>query len=192
MGTVLVEAGFAVLEVPLNSPRPFDSIKVLAAGHPECLVGAGTVMTVEEVDQVSASGGRLIVMPHADLEIVRHAKAAGLACVPGVATPTEAFAALRAGSDALKLFPGELLGPSVLKSMRAVLPRETMVLPVGGVGEDNLAAFWAAGATGFGIGSSLYQAGRAVDDVAARARRLVARMNEIRGAAIDGAQRMRA
>jgi 2-dehydro-3-deoxyphosphogalactonate aldolase len=162
-----------VLEVPMNSPRPIDSIRLLAAAHPMILVGAGTVMTTAEVDQVAEAGGRLIVMPHADLAVVRHARARGLACAPGVATPTEGFAALAAGADALKLFPGEMLTPAVLKALRAVFPRDVLMIPVGGVNETTMPAYWAAGADGFGIGSALYKPGATVADVTARARALV-------------------
>lgn len=173
IGMVLVNAGFSVLEVPLNSPQPIDSIRLLAAAHPLALVGAGTVMTTADVDAVAAAGGRLIVMPHADLAVVGHAKARGLLCVPGVATPTEGFAALAAGADALKLFPGEMLTPVVLKALRAVFPRDVLMIPVGGVSEKTMADYWAAGADGFGIGSSLYQPGATAAEVAERARILV-------------------
>jgi 2-dehydro-3-deoxyphosphogalactonate aldolase len=182
IGKVLAAAGIRILEVPMNSPQPLESIRILSHGLPACLIGAGTVMSAADVDGVAAAGGRLIVMPHADLAVVRHAKARGLACVPGVATPTEAFAALAAGADALKLFPGEMLTPSVLKAMRAVLPKETLVLPVGGVSEENMAQFWAAGANGFGIGSSLYKPGRSAAEVSARARSLLARVAELHAA----------
>jgi 2-dehydro-3-deoxyphosphogalactonate aldolase len=180
IGAVLVAAGFSVLEVPLNSPRPIDSIGALAAAHPQALVGAGTVMRPDEVDQVADAGGRLIVMPHADLAIVRHAKARGLICVPGVATPTEGFAAVAAGADALKLFPGEMLTPSVIKALRAVFPREVMMIPVGGVSEKTLPDYWAAGADGFGIGSALYKPGATVAEVAVRARQLVQTVRTLR------------
>ena len=170
-GRAIVEAGFRVLEVPLNSPRPIDSIARLAAAlGDEVLVGAGTVMTPANVDAVATAGGRLIVMPHADTTVIRAAKAAGLLCVPGVATPTEVFAALDAGADALKLFPAEQATPAVLKAWRAVLPREVPVLPVGGITPDNMAPWVAAGAAGFGIGSALYTPGRSLDDTASRAR----------------------
>ncbi|HEX2891152.1 2-dehydro-3-deoxy-6-phosphogalactonate aldolase [Vineibacter terrae] len=173
IGAALVGAGFTVLEVPLNSPRPIDSIRQLATAHPAALVGAGTVMTTAEVDQVAAAGGQLIVMPHADLAVVRHARARGLACAPGVATPTEGFAALAAGADALKLFPGEMLTPAVLKALRAVFPRDVLMIPVGGVSEATMPAYWAAGADGFGIGSALYKPGATAADVARRAGALV-------------------
>ncbi|WP_426661521.1 2-dehydro-3-deoxy-6-phosphogalactonate aldolase [Rhodanobacter aciditrophus] len=170
-GRAIVAAGFRVLEVPLNSPQPFDSIALLAeALGANVLVGAGTVMTPAQVDAVAHAGGRLIVMPHADAAVIRAAKAAGLLCVPGVATPTEAFAALAAGADGLKLFPAEQFSPAVLKAWRAVLPREVPVLPVGGIAPDTMAPWIAAGAAGFGIGSALYAPGRTLDDTAQRAR----------------------
>ncbi|MCW5748730.1 MAG: 2-dehydro-3-deoxy-6-phosphogalactonate aldolase [Alphaproteobacteria bacterium] len=174
IGAALVDAGFTILEVPLNSPQPIDSIRQLAAAHPGVMVGAGTVMTPADVDAVAAAGGRLIVMPHADLAIVRHARARGLLCVPGVATPTEGFAALAAGADGLKLFPGEMLTPVVLKALRAVFPRDTLMIPVGGVSEKTMPGYWAAGADGFGIGSALYKPGVTTADMARRARTLVA------------------
>lgn len=170
-GRAIVDAGFRMLEVPLNSPRPIDSIAKLAAAlGNDVLVGAGTVMTPSNVDAVATAGGRLIVMPHADTTVIRAAKAAGLLCVPGVATSTEAFAALDAGADALKLFPAEQAAPAVLKAWRAVLPREVPVLPVGGITPDSMVPWVAAGAAGFGIGSALYAPGRSLDDTAQRAR----------------------
>lgn len=171
IGRVLVEAGFRMLEVPLNSPQPFESIRRLAdALGDEYLVGAGTVLDAADVAKVADAGGRLIVMPHADVAVIRAAKAAGLFSVPGVATPTEAFAALGAGADALKLFPAEQSSPAVLKAWRAVLPKSLAVLPVGGIAPDNMGPWLAAGANGFGIGSSLYAPGRPASEVAARAR----------------------
>jgi 2-dehydro-3-deoxyphosphogalactonate aldolase len=157
--------------VPLNSPRPFESIAALRATlPPEVLLGAGTVMKVEEIPALKAAGGELVVMPHADTALIRAAKAEGLLCIPGVATPTEAFAARAAGADALKLFPAEALPPLVLKAWRAVLPPALRVLPVGGVTPDSLAAWRAAGAGGAGLGSALYAPGRSAADVGARAR----------------------
>jgi 2-dehydro-3-deoxyphosphogalactonate aldolase len=162
----LMDEGFRVLEVPLNSPRPFESIRRLAevAGR-DCLIGAGTVVDVADVGRVREAGGRIVVMPHADVTIVRAAKAQGLACVPGVATLTEAFAALAAGADGLKMFPAEALPPGALKAWRAVLPQDTLVFAVGGMRPDNLAPYWAAGASGFGTGSNLYAPGSAPADV---------------------------
>jgi 2-dehydro-3-deoxyphosphogalactonate aldolase len=170
IGAVLVEAGFRVLEVPLNSPRPFESIRQLARASGErCLVGAGTVINPADVRRVRDAGGRLIVMPHADSAVIEEAKALGMVCVPGVATPTEAFAALAAGADALKMFPAEALPPAALKAWRAVLPRETLVFVVGGIRPDSMAPYWSAGASGFGTGSNLYAPGAEVDAVRANA-----------------------
>jgi 2-dehydro-3-deoxyphosphogalactonate aldolase len=170
IGAALVAHGFAILEVPLNSPRPFDSIGTLASLFGErCLVGAGTVTGVDAVTRVNAAGGRLIVMPHADVAVIREARRQGMICVPGVATPTEAFAALAAGADGLKMFPAEQLPPPVLKAWRAVLPEGTLLVPVGGITPEKLAAYWEAGAAGFGTGSSVYKPGATVPDVTAAA-----------------------
>jgi len=163
VGDALVDAGFRILEVPLNSPRPFESIRLLADRHGDrCLIGAGTVVRVDQVAQVRAAAGRIVVMPHGDTAIIREAKAQGLVCVPGVATPTEAFAALDAGADGLKMFPAEGMPPAVLRAWRAVLPKDTLVFAVGGMKPDNLDGYWAAGADGFGTGSNLYRPGTAV------------------------------
>ncbi|MBP6901407.1 MAG: 2-dehydro-3-deoxy-6-phosphogalactonate aldolase [Burkholderiaceae bacterium] len=170
VGDALFEAGFRTLEVPLNRPGALDAIAILAARAPaDALIGAGTVLEPAQVDAVAAAGGRLIVMPHADTAVIARAKALGLRCAPGVFTATEAFAALRAGADALKLFPAEVLGPAGLKALRAVLPAGVPLWPVGGVSPDTLAAWRAAGATGFGIGSALYPEGAPADQVARRA-----------------------
>ena len=166
VGGALVDNGFRILEVPLNSPEPFDSIARLARAFGErCLTGAGTVLRVADVARVADAGGKLIVMPHADLAIVREAKRVGLVCLPGVATPTEAFAALDAGADGLKMFPAEQLSPAVLKAWRAVLPKDALVFPVGGMRPDNMAPYWAVGANGFGTGSNLYQPGASASAV---------------------------
>ena len=162
IGQALTDAGFVLLEVPLNSPQPLDSIAALAAQHPQRLIGAGTVMSAADVRNVHAAGGRLIISPHFDAEVVHEALRLGLACMPGVATPSEAFAALRAGAHALKLFPAEMIGPGVVKALRAVLPTSVPLLPVGGITPDNMAAYRQAGASGFGIGSALYQSGQSV------------------------------
>jgi len=180
IGAAVLAQGFTVLEVPMNSPQPVDSIRLLAAAHPMAVIGAGTVMTTADVDAVAEAGGRLIVMPHADLAIVRHAKTRGLVCAPGVATPTEGFAALAAGADALKLFPGEMLTPAVLKALRAVFARDVMMIPVGGVSEKTMPDYWAAGADGFGIGSALYKPGMTAADVTDRARALVETARKLR------------
>lgn len=179
--SALVGEGFAIVEVPLNSPRPLESIERLCAKFDgEILIGAGTVMSPAQVQEIAAVGGRLIVMPHGDGEVVRAAKAAGLACIPGIATPTEGFAALANGADALKLFPAELLTPAVLKSMRAVFPAVTRFFPVGGITPDAMARYVAAGAVGFGLGGALYRRGDAPSRVAANARDFVVAWKRLR------------
>ena len=169
IGQALVDSGFALIEVPLNSPRPLDSIATLAKQHPSHLIGAGTVLSAAQVRDVHAAGGRIIISPHFDPAVVREAVRLGLACVPGVATPSEAFAALAEGAHALKLFPAELITPAVLKAMRAVLPADVQLLPVGGITPDNMAAYRKAGAQGFGIGSALYAPGQSPEQVRASA-----------------------
>jgi 2-dehydro-3-deoxyphosphogalactonate aldolase len=166
----LYETDFRLIEVPLNSPEPLASIAAIRGTlGSDALVGAGTVLSVAAVDQVRAAGGDLIVMPHADTTVIRAAKAAGAICVPGVATPTEAFAALDAGADALKLFPAELVTPAALRALRAVLPTTTALYPVGGITPETMQAYREAGATGFGLGSALYVPGAGVAAVKARA-----------------------
>jgi len=168
VAAALADNGFRILEVPLNSPDPFESIGRLARGFgSRCLVGAGTVLRLTEVAGVADAGGKLVVMPHADVAIVREAKRLGLVCLPGVATVTEAFAVLDAGADGLKMFPAEQLAPAVLKAWRAVLPKDALVFPVGGIRPDNMAPYWAVGANGFGTGSNLYKPGAAADAVRA-------------------------
>jgi 2-dehydro-3-deoxyphosphogalactonate aldolase len=168
----LIAAGFRTLEVTLNSPEPLESIRQLAK---RCgvgvLAGAGTVVDPKDVARVKDAGGRLIVMPHADLAVIREAKRHDMICIPGVATPTEAFAAIGAGADALKLFPAETLGPPALKAWRAVLPRETIVLAVGGIKPDasSMQAWRDVGANGFGTGSNLYQPGGSIEKLRAAA-----------------------
>ena len=170
IGLALEAAGFDLIEVPLNSPQPFDSIATLRRVlKPATLVGAGTVTRVEDVERLREIGADLVVMPHADVAVIRAAKAAGMLCVPGVATPTEAFAAIAAGADALKLFPAELFTPGVLKAMRSVLPPAVPLLPVGGITPANLAPWRAAGARGVGLGSALYRPGADAATVAANA-----------------------
>ncbi|MFT7722992.1 MAG: 2-dehydro-3-deoxy-6-phosphogalactonate aldolase [Roseateles sp.] len=171
---VLHAEGFRVIEVPLNSPGALDSIARLARRMPAgTVVGAGTVLSAQAVADVAAAGGQLIVMPHADVDVIRAAKARGLFCVPGAATPTEAFAAAAAGADAVKLFPAELVTPAVLKAMRAVLPRELRLLPVGGITPGGMDPFMKAGASGFGLGSALYAPGLSAAEVGERARAFV-------------------
>lgn len=170
IANALVGANFRIIEVPMNSPQPLESIRLMSEALGErCLIGAGTVLQPEQVTEVAAAGGKLIVMPHADTRVIAAAKRAGLYCVPGVATPTEAFAAIQAGADAVKLFPAELLTPPVLKAWRAVMPRDLPMLPVGGITPDNMAPYIAAGANGFGLGSALYAPGRDANDVGRRA-----------------------
>jgi len=170
----LYEAGFRLIEVPLNSPEPFTSIETLRRRLPEdALVGAGTVLRAEDVARLAETGAELAVMPHADTAVIGAAARAGLLCVPGIATPTEAFAALAAGAAALKVFPAEMVGPPVIKAIRAVLPAGTRLLPVGGITPENMAPFLEAGAAGFGLGSALYKPGLTATEVGTRARRFV-------------------
>lgn len=174
IAAALEAAGIAVIEVPLNSPTPIESIARLAAGFGErLLVGAGTVRRVAEVEAIAAAGGRLVVMPHADAAVVRAAKAHDLIAIPGFFTPSEAFAMLDAGADALKLFPAEAASPAVLRAMRAVLPKDALVLPVGGMDATTIPAWRDAGAAGFGIGSALYRPGDPAATVAAKAEALL-------------------
>jgi 2-dehydro-3-deoxyphosphogalactonate aldolase len=175
IGDALVEAGITIIEVPLNSPEPFESIKRLAVRHGgRALVGAGTVLEAGDVARVKDAGGRLIVAPNFDAEVVRAAKVAGLAALPGVMTPSEGFAALKAGADGLKLFPAEIIPSAVFKAWRAVFPADTLLLAVGGVGLDNIPTYGEAGASGYGIGSALYKPGRTASEIGKLARALVA------------------
>jgi 2-dehydro-3-deoxyphosphogalactonate aldolase len=182
IGEALVESGIMVVEVPLNSPQPFDSIGRLAKRFGDTmLVGAGTVMSVEAAQSVHDVGGKLIVTPHADVKITAKAKASKMFAVPGFFTPTEAFALLAAGADALKLFPAEAVAPNVLTAMRTVFPPETAVLAVGGVNAQTIAAWYKAGAAGYGVGSSIYKPGIAPADVRVKAKALVAALHEATG-----------
>lgn len=157
----LVEAGFRLIEVPLNSPKPFDSIAALVRRFGDrALIGAGTVLRVDEVERLAAIGARLSVSPNTDPAVIHAAKAAGLVSLPGAATPSEAFAALAAGADAVKLFPAEALPPEVVKAWRAVLPPGTRLVPVGGIDPARMTPYRAAGADGFGLGSALYRPGQ--------------------------------
>ena len=174
VGAALFGAGFQAVEVPLNRPGALRAIATLAALAPAgTLIGAGTVMSPQEVQAVSEAGGRLIVCPHCDGAVIDEAVALGLWCVPGVGTATEAFTALRHGAHGLKLFPAEVWGPRGLKALKAVLPEGTPLWPVGGVAADNLAQWTAAGATGFGIGGQLYQPGDSAQTVGLRAREFI-------------------
>jgi len=175
IGEALVEAGFTLIEVPLNSPDPFNSIGKLArrfAGR--AVIGAGTVLRVADVEGVRDVGGTMIISPNANVKVIAASAAAGLVSLPGVMTPTEAFAALDAGATALKLFPAEGSSPSILKAMRAVLPKELRLLPVGGVAPDNMGPWLEAGAAGFGLGSALYKPGLSAAQVGDNARAFVA------------------
>ncbi|MCV2369660.1 2-dehydro-3-deoxy-6-phosphogalactonate aldolase [Roseateles oligotrophus] len=170
----LYQEGFRLIEVPMNSPQALDSIALLSRCLPDdALLGAGTVLSVDAARKVRDAGGRLIVMPHADTAVIRATKADGLFCVPGAATPTEAFACADAGADAVKLFPAELVTPQILKAMRAVLPPTLRLLPVGGVTPQTMSPYVQAGASGFGLGSALYAPGYSAATVAARARDFV-------------------
>lgn len=174
IGDALVAAGIGVIEVPLNSPDPFESIGRLVRRHGGgAMIGAGTVMREADVTRLAEAGGRLMVTPHADPALVRAAKAAGLAAAPGFFTPAEAFALLAAGADALKLFPAEAASPAVLRALRAVLPPGTPVLPVGGMDAGSIPAWRAAGAAGFGIGSAIYKPGDSAAEVGRKAAALV-------------------
>ena len=174
IGGVLLGAGFKIIEVPLNSPEPFESIRLLSANFgDEALIGAGTVLDPASIQAIAKAGGRLIVMPHAGGEVVRAAKSRGLVAIPGFATATEAFAMLDAGADGLKLFPAEASGPPVLKAMRAVLPKDVPVLPVGGISPDRMAGYFEAGANGFGLGSALYKPGISAEEVGVNARNFI-------------------
>jgi 2-dehydro-3-deoxyphosphogalactonate aldolase len=159
IGEALVKAGWRLLEVPLNSPDPLASIRALASTCPDALVGAGTVLTARQVREVHDAGGRMIVAPNFNAEVVREAARLRMACLPGVLTATEAFAALDAGATGLKLFPAEMIPPAAVKALRAVLPADALLLPVGGITAANMRAYADAGASGFGIGSALYRPG---------------------------------
>ncbi len=187
IGQVLVDAGITMIEVPLNSPDPLRSISVLQDRFGDrALIGAGTVLTADQVALVAATGAGLIVSPNCNPVVIAATKATGMQSYPGVVTPTEAFAALDAGADALKLFPGELINPSGLRAMRAVLPATTPLYAVGGVSTRNLSEWRAAGATGFGIGSSIYKVGDNTDAVARKASSIVAAWDSTQSAEMTG------
>jgi len=165
VGQAIVNSGFHILEVPLNSPDPLRSIQILAEAFPNALVGAGTITTAQQVRDIKAAGGQIIISPHLDDNVVCEAVNLGLISMPGVATPTEAFRAIALGAHGLKLFPAEMISPSVVKSMRAVLPSHVRLIPVGGIGAHNMADYRQCGASGFGIGSALYAPGNTVQAI---------------------------
>lgn len=174
VGAALIEAGIDRIEVPMNSPDPLESIRLMATSFAgQAIIGAGTVLSVEQVGQVADAGGRMIVSPNMNPDVIRESRKRGLDSYPGVFTATECFAAIAAGATGLKLFPADTCGPAVLKALRAVLPPEMPVYAVGGVGPDNFDAWFAAGAQGFGIGSALYKPGDSAETVATRAHAMV-------------------
>jgi len=175
IGEELVAAGFTLIEVPMNSPDPLDSVaRLVAALGDRAMIGAGTVLTVDQVAAMRDAGGRMVISPNTNIDVIRASAAAGLVSLPGIATPSEAFAALGAGATALKLFPAEAVSPTVLKAMRAILPSDLRVLPVGGIVPEGMAAWRQAGAAGFGLGSALYKPGMTAGEVGARARAFIA------------------
>lgn len=175
IGEALVESGFTLIEVPLNSPDPFESIRRLADRlKGRAVIGAGTVLTTADVAAVAEAGGTMIISPNTNVDVIAATARSGLVSLPGFATPSEAFAALAAGAAALKLFPAEAASPAVLKALGAVVPAGTRLLPVGGIAPDTMAPWQAAGAAGFGLGSALYRPGLAASEVAERARAFVA------------------
>lgn len=181
-GRALYEAGFRIMEVPLNSPQPFDSIAAIRQALPaDAIVGAGTVLHPSYVEQVKKAGGELIVMPHSDGDVVRAAKALGMACSPGVATPNEAFIALKNGADVLKMFPAEQLGVHVVKAWRAVIAARVPLVPVGGIAPDNMGPFLTAGANGFGLGSALYKPGQSAATTSSHAKAFINGLAVARG-----------
>lgn len=178
----IIDAGIDRIEVPLNSPEPLESIGRLVDKFGDvALIGAGTVLTVDQVDAVAKAGGRLIVSPNCDPDVITYSRTLDMQSWPGIFTPTEAFAALRAGATGLKLFPGNMAGPGGLKAIRAVLPKGTQVYAVGGAGPENFAGWRAASADGFGLGSAIYKPGLTVVDVAARATIIVGAYDEAYG-----------
>ncbi|MCJ0762321.1 2-dehydro-3-deoxy-6-phosphogalactonate aldolase [Variovorax terrae] len=174
VGTALAATGWMLIEVPLNSPQPLRSIEALADACPQALVGAGTVLDAAQVREVHAAGGRMVVSPNFDAAVVRETARLGMVSLPGVLTPCEAFAALAAGASGLKLFPAEMVPPAAVKALRAVLEADTLLFPVGGITPANMAAYRAAGASGFGIGSALYRSGLPAAEVRENAMKFIA------------------
>lgn len=175
IGEELVAAGFTLIEVPMNSPDPLDSVaRLVAALGDRAMIGAGTVLTVDQVAAMRDAGGRMVISPNTNIDVIRATAAAGLVSLPGIATPSEALAAIDAGATALKLFPAEAASPAVLKAMRAILPANLRVLPVGGIVPEGMASWSEAGAAGFGLGSALYKPGMPAGEVGTRARAFVA------------------
>ena len=170
VGAALVGAGFRTIEVPLNSPEPFETIKLLARAHGDCLVGAGTVLTAAEVDRVHGAGGRIIVAPNCEPAVIRRALELDLRVFPGIATATEAFTAIASGATELKLFPAATYGPRHLKALKSVLPKHVRVFPVGGIGAQDIAEWLASGADGFGFGSELFTPAYTLAQIETRAR----------------------
>jgi 2-dehydro-3-deoxyphosphogalactonate aldolase len=179
-GAALVAAGFRTIEVPLNSPEPFQTIKLLAQAHPQCLVGAGTVLTPAEVDRVHGAGGRLVVSPNCDGHVIRHALELGMRVMPGIATATEAFAALKEGASELKLFPASTYGAGHLRALKSVLPKHVRVYPVGGIGSQDIAEWLLSGADGFGFGGELFKPAYTLAELTKRAHGLMQSLREAR------------
>jgi 2-dehydro-3-deoxyphosphogalactonate aldolase len=181
VGAAVVAAGFRTIEVPLNSPQPFDSISLLARTHRDCLVGGGTVLAPADVDRVHAAGGRLVVAPNCDPAVIRRALEKGMRVLPGVATPTEAFAALSAGATELKLFPAATFGAGHLRALKSVLPTNAKVFPVGGIGSQDIAEWLASGADGFGFGGELFKPAFTLAEITKRAQDLVGALRRAAG-----------
>jgi 2-dehydro-3-deoxyphosphogalactonate aldolase len=179
----LIEAGFRAIEIPLNSPDPFASIEIAARMAPaDCLIGAGTVLSIADVDRLDDVGGRLMVSPNIDVPVIERAIAKGMVTLPGCFTPTEALAAAKAGATGLKFFPASVLGPSGINAIRAVLPKDMLIAAVGGVSEENFGDYAKAGVSAFGLGSSLYQPGMSASEVGQRARATLAAYGKAFGA----------
>ncbi len=179
VGAALVGCGFRTIEVPLNSPDPFATIELLSKAHgSSCLIGAGTVLTTAEVDRVHAAGGRLVVAPNCDGDVIRHALALGLRVLPGIATATEAFQALRHGATELKLFPASSYGVGLLKALKSVLPKHVKIYPVGGIGPQDIATWLASGADGFGFGGELFKPAYTLAELTKRAQDLFQALRE--------------